>query len=997
MGKFNLKFVKPVASLAIGAAVLTGSFAVTGAADTAFAKAATVKVSKGKLVSAKSGKAVKGYKSYKGVLYKNGKKFTGLYKNTYYKSGKKGTGLYKNVYYKAGKKGSGWVGSGSSKKWYQDGKLLTGLGKNSGKLFIKGKYANGIVTYKGEEKLYKDGVVVKTVVDAAKAINNTTVEVTFAEAQKASDISAGRFAIEGLEISNAIVKQGNDKVIVLTTSVQEGGKTYTVSLDGVKSRTFKGLSSVIPADIKVDTTSVQGIVGKEVTLKATIDKKEAGVPVTFNVDGDNNSLNKDIVSEVLTDANGVASYTYTQYNYGVDNVAVYATGNASKRDFARVYWAVSDILTIQDNDTKGTTVVNGDTKQYKVTFKDPKTGNVAANQYVNIAFAENIGVTADKITKAEVTDQLTGITGTPYQLADGTKSSVQVKTDANGVAIFTVKGTNTKVTPIAFDDQYYYNSSVTEKNGKLDATEIKATGNQVTFAGAQVTNKLTLTPATETKYASIKTASSDNGRKYKLTVVDKDGKPYAGGVVNLGFQEDIDKDSTTTTHANFAQLASYEGDYTASAVKDRKGTIKLNAKGEAEFYVFSSTTNDYATPVAWIDQNTNVNNQSGALETGEPSIVGDITFFQAEAIGNSVLTTTSNGVKVTNTLKGTDVAKFQYDAANQSGNIYGSSVNKKVTYTIANTGSEDLKYSVDNGANYVTINVGGSETVEITGTNNYILVKPAVDSTTSVTVTANGYTLDASGNTVKHLGGQTSSVKFAQYATDALVTGTVNVFDVAQGTLEINGKKYKYDLDGAKYFNAAKIEIDQATFEKYLAGAYVSASKDSDGNVSYYVLDKGTAFTTIPALATDVEVKPGATVTLTAAIPSGVKAYIAKTANFTGLTPVTSGSTLTAPTDEGVYYVYLVDAGNRVNKSVEKITVDNTAPTVTGVTDGQVVASGGTVSPTWVDVASATLKKDAGTAAAYTKGTPITGAGTYVLVVTDNAGNVTTITFTIAA
>ncbi|OMC81561.1 hypothetical protein BK128_21770, partial [Viridibacillus sp. FSL H7-0596] len=197
MGKFNLKFVKPVASLAIGAAVLTGSFAVSGAADTAFAKAATVKVSKGKLVSAKSGKAVKGYKSYKGVLYKNGKKFTGLYKNTYYKSGKKGTGLYKNVYYKAGKKGSGWVGSGSSKKWYQDGKLLTGLGKNSGKLFIKGKYANGIQTYKGVEKLYKNGVVVKTVVDAAKAINNTTVEVTFAEAQKASDISAGRFKIEG--------------------------------------------------------------------------------------------------------------------------------------------------------------------------------------------------------------------------------------------------------------------------------------------------------------------------------------------------------------------------------------------------------------------------------------------------------------------------------------------------------------------------------------------------------------------------------------------------------------------------------------------------------------------------------------------------------------------------------------------------------------------------------------------------------------------------------
>lgn len=119
MGKFNLKFVKPVASLAIGAAVLTGSFAVTGATDTASAATATYKLSKtGKLVSAKTGKVVKGYKTYKSVLYKDGKKFTGVYNKTYYKSGKKATGTYKNVYYKTGKAFTGVA----NKTYYKAGK-----------------------------------------------------------------------------------------------------------------------------------------------------------------------------------------------------------------------------------------------------------------------------------------------------------------------------------------------------------------------------------------------------------------------------------------------------------------------------------------------------------------------------------------------------------------------------------------------------------------------------------------------------------------------------------------------------------------------------------------------------------------------------------------------------------------------------------------------------------------------------------------------------------
>ncbi|MBK3494792.1 hypothetical protein JFL43_07955 [Viridibacillus sp. YIM B01967] len=157
----KLKFVKSATAFVIGATVLTGSFAVTGASDKAFAKAATVKVLKGKLVSVKTGKVVKGYKSYKSVVYKNGVKFTGVYKSTYYKVGKKATGTYKNVYYKTGKAFTGVA----NKTYYKAGKKATGTYKNV--YYKTGKAYTGVVNntyYKTGKKatgLYK-GVYYKT-------------------------------------------------------------------------------------------------------------------------------------------------------------------------------------------------------------------------------------------------------------------------------------------------------------------------------------------------------------------------------------------------------------------------------------------------------------------------------------------------------------------------------------------------------------------------------------------------------------------------------------------------------------------------------------------------------------------------------------------------------------------------------------------------------------------------------------------------------------------
>ncbi|MEK5483964.1 flagellin hook IN motif-containing protein [Viridibacillus sp. FSL R5-0888] len=809
MGKFNLKFVKPVASLAIGAAVLTGSFAVSGAADTAFAKAATVKVSKGKLVSAKSGKAVKGYKSYKGVLYKNGKKFTGLYKNTYYKSGKKGTGLYKNVYYKAGKKGSGWVGSGSSKKWYQDGKLLTGLGKNSGKLFIKGKYANGIQTYKGVEKLYKNGVVVKTVVDAAKAINNTTVEVTFAEAQKANDISAGRFVIDGLEVTNAAIKQSDDKVIVLTTAAQTGGKTYTVALDGVKSRTFKGVSNVLPTAITNLTPSVQGVIGKQVTVKSQVEvpagQSKEGIAVTFSItnsaDTSVGNFGKKIVAEAFTDANGVASYSYTQYVAGTEDVVeAYPTGNASvKSTAAIVYWGNTERLTVSEV-TTGATLANGAKKVYKVNAQNYSVANKGTSseyKYVNVAFAENVNVTPEKLVRGiNVTD--TGIAGTdyPYQVTTGGFKEVRVKLDANNAGTFTLTGANASATPIVFVDA--------ANAGKLDPTELQAKAPTVKFDLSHTLGLAVKAEGVQNAAAINSNGTGNGGREYTVTVTDKEGKlAPAGTKAYVTFASgSLSSDRTVNIDG---KLATIGGSYEITVEKDGKASFTLTGNKDA-----------YATPTIYLDNGAT----NGKLDASDLQTVGETTYFVNAVINNSDLKITNSVTKkeVTSVAAGTP-ATFTYQSLDQNGfPYYAGNGYYEVTFeVVAQFG--DVTVTNAAGNTIETVKQGTTKSIKVNAAKGVAVIN--VSSSTASTIG-----VQASASQVS-LPNASATVTVTGKAAVTLFTGTsVAAFAPNDKVIYLKNatETEKFSYDGADFFDQTNKPIDETTFLNTVK---------VDGNVTY--------------------------------------------------------------------------------------------------------------------------------------------------------------------
>ncbi|MBK3494752.1 hypothetical protein JFL43_07755 [Viridibacillus sp. YIM B01967] len=669
MGKFNLKFVKPVASLVIGAAVLTGSFAATGASETAFAKEETVKVTKGKLVSVKSSKVVKGYKSYQNVLYKNGNKFTGLYKKTFYKSGKKGTGIYKSVYYIAGKKGAGWYGSGSAKKWYYNGKPLTGIEGKSNKLYVNGKVANGVVNYNGAEKLYKDGMVVSMVIGAVKAVNNTTVEVTFENAQNVSEVTAGRFAIEGLTISSATVKATDPKVVVLVTSAQEAGKAYNVAIDGGNSSIFFGVSAVIPTAIKLSTPSVQAVVGNQVTVEAQVEvaagQSKAKIPVTFDVENSADATKK-LTTEVLTDENGVASYSYTQSSFSNDTVSAYATKNvALKSSASKVYWGNNERLTIVDV-TEGSTLANGAKKVYKVNVNPADVSSDTKGKYVNVTFAENVNVTLDKIDRKATVVESNNTT--PYQTANG-QVGAKVYVNTNGVGTFTVTGASTSVTPIVF-------ANGKETRERLDVTGLQAKGSTVKF---EIKHTIALNveaigtenasnASTERNVAVGGTyAANFGGRQYKATVTDLAGnKAPANIAVKVVLQGD-----TQTAHIFQAGKA---------VNLDRNGLYSLvtDKNGVVEFTVVNRKVGSYITPTVFIDNGSST--AVGRLDDADLQQVAPITYFN-DAIVNTAKVKFYNakGEEVTATRADSPVT-VNYQTVDQNGLPYAPKVGGNVTF-----------------------------------------------------------------------------------------------------------------------------------------------------------------------------------------------------------------------------------------------------------------------------------------------------------------------------
>ncbi|MBB4823235.1 hypothetical protein HNO89_000453 [Sporosarcina luteola] len=659
---------------------------------------------------------------------------------------------------------------------------------------------------------------------AVKSVNATTVEVTFKE--PVENVNSLNFTIEGLTVSNAAVKQSDNKTVVLTTAVQEGGKEYTVSLDGKEIGKFKGVSAVVPTKIDITTQSVQGKTGAQAIISADVGVKQAGIPVTFNVKADtNNTLNKDQVFEAVTNADGIATFSYTQYAAGTDQVTAYPTGAPTVRSHAYVFWGVDTILTLEPTDKKGNSVNNGEDKTYKLTYKDPKTGKPVANKKFNITFEENVNVNIDKTSKATVN----GVN--PRQLLNNENPIVAtVTTDSKGEAVFTVSGHNTSVTPIVFED---LGTNSTIQNTTYEADKLQAKAEKVTFAAIQATYDIDVVRDGGEEAA----VGVTNGREYKITVKTKDGKVAANELVNIAFNEDIDRNIHTNTQAYFIKEDANDNPYKAGD----SIVVKTDSKGEATFVIGSDYDKDYATPIAWIDINSS-NAKEGKLDEGESYKLAAISYFaQAKLTDGTVkaYNDAENPNKSVKELNGLQTATFKFTAANQSGKTMSlpSGYEIDATFTVFNTGSNDITVNgqvVSPNRSYTTARIKGAvPSIDVASVDN---------KTTSVRVVANGTAVPFNNYTDLrpiNLGSHTAELKFTStLAVGESYTGVVTAIDTTNKKITFSGKS-AISYSGATYKNQNAVTITQAEFERQITAntgnARVTYTKNGD-NVTFEIV-----------------------------------------------------------------------------------------------------------------------------------------------------------------
>ncbi|MFF2178551.1 S-layer homology domain-containing protein [Lysinibacillus sp. NPDC058147] len=729
---------------------------------------------------------------------------------------------------------------------------LTDAAKQANKAFNP---ANSITRGQFASFLYRTiNIDVETGVDASvKAINSTTVEVTFDEEVDTDNVKAENFKIEGLEVKNASVKQTNKKVVVLTTAAQTADKEYTVSYKGEEIGKFKGIAAVIPTAVKLTTASEQGVIGKEVTLKATVTVPEGqskeNVPVTFNIVNDKNT-NEKIEKVAYTNAEGVATYSYTRYYASVDSVTAYATDKSTVFSSAKVYWANETQLAITEK-TADNVLSNGAKKVYEISAPQK------AGQYVFVAFENNLGVTTDKLTRSvfvegtglwtqNTTNNITETPATsdqyPYEITNGANRVVPVLLDSKGKANLVLSGTNGKVKPVVYAGELKTNynffnnnnpgSKITDfANVLYNPTALQAKAAEVSF---EIKHTLGLTieaKGVANAAVAISGTKQTGGRDYVATYVDKDGKPAkAGDVVYVALPYDakhptylVDEDGKQVT--SHSQKEGYT--YYQLAVKGKEGKV--------EFTVTSTDEQAWAEPIVFINNGTGPDANKTFLDASDLQAKGAATYFTKEIQYQAELEALdSKGDDTKSVLAGgSESVEYKYNLLDQNGKPRAFKSATNVSFNVTSGTSELTVTGANEGT--VTVTPGNPRTVTTTIAAGELSKSIKVTSKQAGSVTAYATASRVGAGVLPSTDSKT--VIFAATSTVA-VSGTVT--KVEKEVVYIDG--VPYSLLDATYLSKGSVVPTLAAFKAdYLkVGAPVTVSKDSEGKLTFNVVDPTT-------------------------------------------------------------------------------------------------------------------------------------------------------------
>lgn len=479
-------------------------------------------------------------------------------------------------------------------------------------------------------------------------------DLNAAKAEARSAISV----LDFYDITNPAVSEFNPKGN--TTRGQFASFLYkTISTDFSKVPTNEA-SEVVPEKVDLVEKSTQGKYGENVTLKVKVTTKAgesaANIPVTFAIDPGRDQLLADqIKEEVLTDAEGVATYSYTRHNNQstnvTDTVVAYASAKTTVRTTGKVYWNQS--LAITDV-TEATTIANSEEKIYQITGKK--------NSVVYVAFAENLNVKPNEVVRdVEYRGlQTTGDTASlyPYETTTGGFAAGVIRLDNNGKANLVLTGKDASATPIIYvadNVEGYYSE---------DALQVK--GSTVKFS-AESLYDLSVTAEGSQFAANYYNPDQIGGRDYVVTLKGKDGKPLSNAVVKLAFTK------KTGTFDPEKVLVFNENEELVTADSADLREFTTDKDGKVTFTV-SGNTNEYATPNVFIGKNLDDNS---ILKTGE------IVYFQnVKSSDYKSELLVKDGNKATTSFGNGKTATFTYQLSDQNGKARSYSADTNVVFTV---------------------------------------------------------------------------------------------------------------------------------------------------------------------------------------------------------------------------------------------------------------------------------------------------------------------------
>ncbi|MBL0387414.1 S-layer homology domain-containing protein [Tumebacillus sp. ITR2] len=511
---------------------------------------------------------------------------------------------------------------------------------------------------------------------------------------------------------------------------------------------------------------------------------------------------------------------------------------------------------------------------------------------------------------------------------------------------------------IGLDDNQNYTSSVTPTSADTDIQNVSLTRNGATVDGYT----LGTTIAQDGTYVLTVTDLAGNSKVLHFTLDTM--PPVITGVADNQFYtsavipESTDSDIQTVT---LTQDGTLVAGYTLGTPITQDGEYVLTVTDFSGFSTVVHFTLDTVSPViSGVSENGFYN--TAVTPTCTDSDVQGVTLIQNGTMvaGYTLGTTlTSDGqyvLTVTDTAGNSTMVAFSIDTIAPV--VTGVSDNQVSTSAVTPvSGDTDIQtvQLTKNGALVAGYTLG----TPVTSDGTYVLT--VTDRTGNSTVLH--FSLDVTPP-------QVSGV-LDNHAYKSAVTPTSADTDIQSVTLSMDGTIV------AGYALGTPITQD---------GTYELTVSDVSGNITtiHFTVD-----TVAPILIGVADNQ----VSTTSVTPTSSDTDI-QTVNLTKNGSSVAGYTLgSAITQDGTYVLTATDFAG--NTTVVHFSIDATAPLVTGVLDNHIYTTGVTPDSGDSDIQTVVLTQDGSTVAGYILGTPISQDGTYVLTVTDFAGNTSQVHFSI--